>query len=158
MSRHSKWVSDTGQGIVYRSVTQDHNNLKSVGQEHGTTVSMHGKWASDTGQSTVYGSVTQDLCQGRNEKWARDIRLQYRECVRDTGIVSRNKSGSKLLDYNNKALLTDQWQRHCQWFFFTCASRVLYSQFLLWDSHFKSHPVPGLTVIMENYVMDAMIF
>ena len=28
--------------------------------------------------------------------------------------------------------------------FFTCASRVLYSKFLLWDSHFKSQRVPGL--------------
>ena len=29
--------------------------------------------------------------------------------------------------------------------FFTCASRVPYSHFLLWDSHFKSQQVPGLT-------------
>ena len=29
--------------------------------------------------------------------------------------------------------------------FFTCASRVPYSHFLLWDSHFKSQGVPGLS-------------
>ena len=28
--------------------------------------------------------------------------------------------------------------------FFTCASRVPYSHFLLWDSHFKSQRVPGI--------------
>ena len=42
--------------------------------------------------------------------------------------------------------------------FFTCASEVPYSHFLLWDSHFNCPASPRAhKIIMENSEMDALI-